>query len=131
MLKIVCGEKGYMLEIDGIESPAHIYGHACITGGPSGTLYAACPMKEPGPTDKVQLYKLTPVDCLVEKGVELEEDVEGGYVEDAMYEDEDEGEDEDEEAGAEVEVEAETEDEDDDDDDEDDDEDGGVVTTPA
>lgn len=96
MIKILTGEKGYMLDIDGIESEAHRYGHAIVAAGPSGALYAAF-MKDAD--EKPQLYKMTPVDSLHEECI-LDEDEEGGYVEDPMYEDDDEeGEDEDGEDG--------------------------------
>ena len=98
-IKIITGELGYLLEVDGIESDPHRYGHAIISGGPSGALYGAM-MTEPD--SKPQVYKLTPVDS-VHEDVDLDVDTEGGYVEDGLYDDgggegddEGEGEDEDE-----------------------------------
>jgi hypothetical protein len=127
-LKIITGELGYMLDIDGIESESHRYGHAIVAAGPSGTMYAAY-MKDAD--EKPQLYRLVPVDSLHEEAI-LDEDVEGGYVEDLMYDDDDDDDDDECDGdgdgdGDEVEDEAEGEDDDDDDDDDDNDEGGDSV----
>ncbi len=127
-LKIYTGEKGYMLDIDGIESEAHRYGHAVITAGPSGALYG-CLITDPD-EGKPQLYKLMPVDSLHEEVI-LDEDTDGGYVEDGMY---DEGEDEDDGEGEvedEEEDEGEDEGEDEDDGNGDDGEEESTTVTPA
>jgi hypothetical protein len=111
-LKIITGELGYMLDIDGIESESHRYGHAIVAAGPSGTMYAAY-MKDAD--EKPQLYRLVPVDSLHEEAI-LDEDVEGGYVEDLMYDDAEDDECDGDGDGDEVEDEAEGEDDDDDND---------------
>ena len=111
-MKIFCAESGYWIEIDGILSEAHRYGYACITKGPSGTLYGTLLEEEPEPGKKAQLYRLTPVDALTEselsdEGIEYQEledpDGEGDEIEvedDAEADDEagdEEGEDDDDE----------------------------------
>ena len=118
MLKVNCGIKGYFLEIDGLESEPHYYGHACLTAGPSGTLYAACPAGEPEEKGKIQLYKCVPIDSITESGLELDADTDGGFVEDAMYDDEEEGEGEGEGDEVVVEDEGDNDDQDDDEHDE-------------
>lgn len=118
MLKIITGEKGYLIDIDGIESDAHRYGHAIISAGPSGTLYGSLITDPDG--GKPQLYKLTPVESIHED-VMLDADEDGGYIEDAMYEDGEDGEGDD--------AEAEDEGEDDDDDDNDNDADDTIGVT--
>lgn len=121
-ITIQTGELGYSLEIDGLRSEAHRFDHAVITKGPSGALYGA--LVEDGFTGKPQVYKLVPVES-IHLDEQLEEDVDGGYVEDGLYDDEEEeeegeeegegeeGEDDedDEDDGVKVEVEAATDDE--------------------
>lgn len=104
-MKIFCAESGYWIEIDGILSEAHRYGYACITKGPSGTLYGTLLEEEPEPGKKAQLYRLTPVDALTEselsdEGIEYQEleDPEDGDEIEVEAED-DAGEDDDDDGG--------------------------------
>ena len=112
-ITIQTGELGYSLEIDGLRSDAHRFDHAIITKGPSGALYGA--LVEDGFSGRPQVYKLVPVES-IHLDEQLEEDVDGGYVEDGLYDEEveddevegdgDEDDEDDEDDGVEVEVEA-------------------------
>lgn len=113
-IKIQTGEFGYTLEVDGNVSEPHRYDHAVVVKGPSGKLYGAFLEQGPQckPAGKPQAYVLSPVDSIhVDKPLAADE-IEDGYVEDPIYEeDEDEGEEEEEEGGEE-DGEEESEDED-------------------
>ena len=86
-IKIQTGEYGYILEVDGNMSEPHRYDHAAVVKGPSGKLYAAFLEQGPNgkPTGKPQAYVLSPVDSIhVDKPLAADE-IEGGYVEDPIY----------------------------------------------
>lgn len=90
-LRIITGERGFLIEVDGVQSEPHLFGFSAMVMGPGSQMYGAYVPVDWDTTSKPQLYRMVPVES-IHLDQRLSADVDG-YAEEFDEEEEDDDDD--------------------------------------